>query len=284
MSEQHLDLDGLADLLATGTADHDPVDAHLGSCAQCRSDLGALRAALEPVAASLAALPLPAAPADLDARLTTALQGLRTKQEGQQVTRLADRRAPGRLAWLPIAGGLAAAAALVFAVVIVNGGGDQPSTGGTAQGTSALGTRTSNTGLAYGADGGLLAGELPSLLNGTATGLPTAGTEALASDQASRSSTKSSGPLLGTPDAAAADPLSRLRTTTGLASCLASLTEGADASLPLALDYASFNKKPAMVVVLASEKADKVDVFVVGAGCAQADANLLYFARLPAPS
>ena len=79
------------------------------------------------------------------------------------------------------------------------------------------------------------------------------------------------------------DPLAALRTTAGLARCLASLTDATDPGLPLALDYASFNGRPALVVVLPSEKADKVDVLVVPPGCAQADGQLLYFTRLPRP-
>ncbi|MGB8652833.1 MAG: hypothetical protein WCD35_19465, partial [Mycobacteriales bacterium] len=79
------------------------------------------------------------------------------------------------------------------------------------------------------------------------------------------------------------DPLARLRATPALASCLAALTDPGDSSLPLALDYAAFEGKPALVVVLSTGKPDKVDVFVVGAGCAQPDAQLLFFTRLTRP-
>jgi len=68
-----------------------------------------------------------------------------------------------------------------------------------------------------------------------------------------------------------------------LASCLAGLTEVDDTQLPLALDYASFEGKPALAVVLPSDKADKVDVFFVGPTCSQSDAQLLHFARIAKP-
>ena len=54
--------------------------------------------------------------------------------------------------------------------------------------------------------------------------------------------------------------LAPLRTPEGLASCLAALTDPAAStasSLPLALDYASFSGKPALVVVLPATKAGK---------------------------
>ena len=83
--------------------------------------------------------------------------------------------------------------------------------------------------------------------------------------------------------AAPGDPLAALRDTAGLARCLASLTDPSESGVPLALDYASYQGKPALIVVLPSSKANKVDVFVVPAGCAHADGQLLYFTRLPKP-
>ena len=38
-----------------------------------------------------------------------------------------------------------------------------------------------------------------------------------------------------------------------------------------------------MVVILPSAKANKVDVYVVGAGCVAKDSQLLFFTRLPKP-
>ena len=272
MAEQHLDLDGLADLLAVGTPEH---DAHLQTCATCRTRLAELQAAFEPVSASLAALPLPPAPADLDSRLSSAVDRLRASAQpaAAKASRAREVRPARKASWMPLAVGLATAAALVTGVVLVNGKDKPTSDSGAAP--EAASPHASSSGLSYGRDGKLLAAELPALLNGTA---------AVAADKALTSAPARNGAQSPGPVVAAADPLSRLHTTSGLASCITALTEGGAAQLPLALDYASFEKQPALVVVLASSKAEKVDVFVVGAGCAQPDAQLLYFARLPAPS
>lgn len=276
MPDPHLDLDGLADLLAAGSTDG---DAHLRSCGMCRSRLTELQAALSPVAASLAALPLPETPADLDGRFTTAVDRLRAAASKPARSRAAQP-APRKLAWLPIAGGLAAAAALVFGVVVVSNDNGS-SSDGPGSSLAQPSSHTSNSGLDYAQDGKLLTAELPALLNGTA------GTaqDAALPERTRRVGQK--GVNEQAPQAApgsAADPLSRLRSTAGLASCLTALTDGTEVELPLALDYASFEAKPALVVVLSSSKPEKVDVFVVGAGCAQADPQLLHFARLDAPA
>ena len=75
---------------------------------------------------------------DLDRRFTTAIDRLRAKPAAATVT---PRRArpSRRLAWLPIAGGLAAAAALVVAIVLTNGGSG-PSSAGTADSGSSVST------------------------------------------------------------------------------------------------------------------------------------------------
>jgi hypothetical protein len=83
---------------------------------------------------------------------------------------------------------------------------------------------------------------------------------------------------------AAPDPLARLRTPTGLHSCLASLTDPADRSTPLALDYATYKGTPALVVVLPSAKPSKLDIWVVGAGCTQLESDLLLYVKADRPT
>ncbi|MCW2606441.1 MAG: hypothetical protein JWO60_1134, partial [Frankiales bacterium] len=79
------------------------------------------------------------------------------------------------------------------------------------------------------------------------------------------------------------DPLARLREPDELAGCLAELS-GPDADgVPLALDYASFEGRPALLVVLPSAREGKVDVFAVAAGCRAGDDQTLYFSRLDRP-
>lgn len=270
---QHLDLDALADVLAGG---HDP---HLDTCEPCRARLAELSSALPAVSVALAALPDPPVPPDLEQRLTDALAATRTPTTAEVLPM--GRR---RTRWLPVLGAVAAAAVLVTGGVLVaqRGGSD----GKAASTVGAPAYAVSETGTDYTATPASLSAALPALLAGHA---PRATAEdravapaPLAAGQSVKAS-PSPGGVTGPLTPPAVDPLAPLRTTAGLARCLASLTDPGDPGLPLALDYASFNGSPALVVVLPSAKAGKVDVLVVPPGCAQADGQLLYFTRLPKP-
>jgi hypothetical protein len=265
----HLDLDALADLLADVD---DASRAHLEGCPACSARLAELDAALPAVSASLAALPVPPEPADLAARLDAALRAeARATTPTATVVPLAAR---SRTRWLPALAGVAAAAVVVTGAVLVTqggGGGDTADTAGTPlYATSATGTDYDTT---------TLAAAVPSLLAGTARppSRVSGGTAGTAGSQYGPS------PEADIAASRAVDALAPLRTTAGLASCLTALLDPASDDLPLALDYAAYQGTPALVVVLPGGQAEKVDVFVVGAGCAQADAQLLYFTRLPRP-
>lgn len=258
MSE-HLDLDALADVLAGVAAPE-----HLDTCTACRSRLAELSAALPAVAASLAALPPAVEPAALADRVSASLASARAEQPAgkarQDVLPLAARRTGSSRLWKAVAAVAAAAVLVTGAVLALQRDGHK----------STQATRTwhaSATGTDYGAGASALSKQLPALLAGTA-----------------RPASTGAQPETATSTRAAADPLARLRTTAGLAQCLVALSDpGQAAVVPLALDYAAYKSQPALVVVLPSGKADKVDVFVVGAACAPADAKLLFFARLPKP-
>ena len=71
----HLDLDGLADLLAGEGGDDDL--RHVSGCARCSAALAEVEQAQGPVRQALAALPEPVVPADLAARLDAALLAAR---------------------------------------------------------------------------------------------------------------------------------------------------------------------------------------------------------------
>ncbi|MCW2542471.1 MAG: hypothetical protein JWM40_23 [Frankiales bacterium] len=263
----HLDLDALADLLA-GDETH---RAHVNQCGACSAALAELDQALPSVTSALARLPLPAAPADLERRLA---QALRPRPVGDLQQHRTNRWSKPVVA----VGGLAAAAALVLGGVVVLGGDDtggRPTADSAAKGTEAATTRISSTGADYRKDGKLLAQELPALLAGRA--------QAFAAAAPAAPGTLSDRSGTGAGAFTAADPLARLRSTAGLASCITALTDPSDSSLPLAVDYASFEGQPALVVVLPGLKADRVDVFVVGATCSPSDAALLHFASLPKP-
>jgi hypothetical protein len=268
-SSEHLDLDALADVLADGSE-----PAHLATCEHCRARLAELEAALPRVSAALGTVADPEPPAGLDARLTAAVAAERSPAQAD-VLPLVRRRTR----WLPALGAVAAAAVLVIGGVLVSQHG-----GGTTATSADRGPTyaVNQTGTDYTRSGNQLQAALPELLKGSArraagAALPnvpapspvSAGTESAQKDSAFA-------PL-------AEDLLAPLRTTQGLATCLASLTDPNDTGLPLALDYASFEGKPALVVVLPTSRPDKVDVFVVPPGCASADGNVLYFRRLPKP-
>lgn len=266
---RHLDLDALADLLADVTIAHQR--DHLDSCADCRARLTELGAALPRVTAALAALPVPAEPDDLAARVEAALAAEQTAAEpalapAGDVLPLVGRP---RTRWLPAAAAVAAAAVLVTGGVLVAQQGGSLDNDTAAKGPALA---TSSSGTDY--SPATLAAAVPALLAGGA-----ARTDALSGNGTTGGSAGgATAPEIGT-QADAADPLNRLRTTDGLADCLAGVLDPGSDELPLALDYAAYQGKPALVVVLSATKTDKADVFVVGPGCSRADAQLLYFTR-----
>jgi len=264
---QHLDVDALADVLAGAR------NAHLDTCETCRTRLAELSHALPQVSGALAALPDPAVPPGLERRLSAALAEARRPTQAD-VLPLTRRRTR----WLPALGAVAAAAVLVTGgVLVAQGDGSHGSTSSTAAGPTYA---VNATGTDYTGTTASLAAALPGLLSGRA---PSAPAEDRAATPAPVVGQATKGAEMGPLSAPGGDPLAELRTTAGLARCLASLTDPTDSGLPLALDYASFNGRPALVVVLPSAKAGKVDVLVVPPGCAQADGQLLYFTRLPKP-
>lgn len=272
----HLELDELADVLA-GI----PAPEHLDACETCLSRLAQLQGALPGVADSLARLELPPEPADLERRLADALAAERAPHR-TTVVPLSTRR---RVRWMPTLAAVAAVAALAFGgVVLTQRSGDDPAT---TRGDTTY--AVSSTGADYGPDGQALRAALPALLEGDATAAPESATAfGAAKDSASPSPSFTSQKRTGASLMSAApenDALATLRTQAGLASCLVALADPDDpeVSLPLALDYASYQGQPALVVVLPTSKDDKVDVFVVGAQCSSSDAKLLFFTRLTRP-
>lgn len=284
----HLDLDTLADVLAQEA----PPEAteHLGSCSSCASRLAELDAAESRVIAVLAMLPPPAVPADLSSRLTAALAAERPLAEGRSsVTALPERAAPpGR--WLPAAAAgvvLFAGAGLGYALLSGSGGNDsdratsaQDSAGGATAGLvlNASGTDYS--------DAAAVTGALPEVLRGAAGEVMLAERSVEAQTEGGSSSGNEDTAAEPAPASAlsAGDPLERLRTTEGLADCLAALLPPEEPeTAPLALDYATYAGAPALAVVLPDPDPAKLSIFVVGPGCSQADDSTLHFVRVDAP-
>jgi hypothetical protein len=268
-SGPHADLDQLADALADG---QEP--AHLAGCAECRARLVELGTATTAVSGALAALGPPAPPADLAERLAAAID----RERAPAPTNVLPLQQSRRTRWLPALGAVAAAAVLVVGGVVLTSG-DGGSKGTTADQASSPSYTVNDTGTDYTAAS--LAAALPGLLSGTPTTtseLAQKATDGGATPGSTRASDATTYSAVVPPD-----QLKALRDTAGLATCLASLTDPSESGLPLAVDYAMYQGKPALVVVLPSSKPDKVDVFVVPVGCAKADGSLLYFTRLPRP-
>lgn len=312
----HLSLDELADLLA-GEGSQAAV-SHVETCVRCAGQLGALDDAQAPVTAALRRLPVPPVPADLGPRLDAAFAAAGPPELAQRrvpggppptddaaerpagspaappaapavaptatVTPLPRRRATP--SWLP---GAAAAvlvlAAGVFGLSQLGGGGDDaetasaPAGGAVSDGAGSTaadalaGVAVNASGRDYGTDPAALAQALPAVLAGDA------GPRTAAARPPGAASAPAPAAPLSTPG------LERLRDPAGLASCLSALLPpGDEAVRPLALDYAAYDGQPALVVVLPATEPTKVDVFVVGAGCAASNDATLFFTRLDRPA
>ena len=261
----HLDLDALADVLA-GEGDR----THVDGCAECTAKLAELEAAVPLVTATLAAAPTPAEPADLGDRMSRALEQAHRPVVADVVPLVPKQRTR----WLPALGAVAAAAVLVTGGILVAQGGSgskHAKTPAVAAATGSSPIPTSTTGINYTAKNGALSAELPALLRGHAT------------EARTQNDTLSAVPKAAPAFGAHGDPLATLHTTHGLASCLAAVLDPGSTELPLALDYAAYNGQPALLILLADPRPDHVQAFFVGAGCSQADAQVLFFTRLPKP-
>jgi hypothetical protein len=283
--EQHLDLDALADVLADDATVG--AEEHVAGCAACRAALDDLRAASAQVTAQLAALPGLPMPADVSDQLHERLRDSADAEPAATAATTvtpfptatgADRARANPARWL------AAAAAVV---VLLAGGlygisqlrdGGNSSTAGSAAGSKAareLAVARNNSGANY-TDRASLAAALPDLLAGKR-----------AADSAMVAAAPApSGPHLGAGvnPQATADPLAPLRDTKGLAGCLVALLPPDDPSVqPLAIDYAQYRGQPAMVVVLPSAIANKLDVFVVGPKCSTANDSVLFYTSVDKP-
>ena len=178
----HADLDVLADLLA-GEATPEQRE-QVTACATCTAQLAALEAALVPVDAALAALPLPEVPAEVVARLDAALAAERAAAPTASpaatapatslpVADVVPFAAPDRRrarAWAgPLAGIAAASVVVLGGVLLAQGsGGSDADTADSAASTAGgrSGIATSSTGNAYTKDPATFEAALPQLLAG----------------------------------------------------------------------------------------------------------------------
>jgi len=299
----HLDLDQLADALAGEPHEH------LTGCADCTSRLAELEAADAGVVAALRALPDPAVPDDLAARLTAAFAAEAPLSAPVAETVLGPAASPRRTitalpAQAPRRRFLPAAAA---AVLLVSGGGlgyalvsgstsgsdtasrnssdsGAETAGGSDLVLNASGTDYADTAAVTGVLPGVLAGSAgPVLLTDSAAAAVPAPpvAEAAPPSAEARTSTEQQAPAAAT---VAEDLLARLRTPAGLEDCLSAVLPPEEPDLrPRALDYATYQGQPALAVVLPDPDPAKLSVYVVGPDCAVADAKVLAFLRVDAP-
>lgn len=287
----HLDLDALADVLA-GEAGADET-AHLRACTSCTSRLAELEAAEARVVAVLSTLPPPAVPDDLADRLTAFLAEQPPLEPGAAATQASvtalPAASPRRRTWLPAA---AAAVLLVSGAGIgwslVTGGSDsadESATAGAGPAVTASGTDWADPAAVSAALPGVLSGEVGEAFSRQSG--DSADSAQAESDGAGGGATDSAQAEADAPAAAmsGADPLERLRTPEGLADCLVGLQATPDEAPvePLAVDFAAYEGRPALAVVLPDPDPAKLSVFVVGPECAAADASLLHFVRVDAP-
>jgi hypothetical protein len=281
----HLDLDALADVLADqATPEH---TAHLRGCASCTSRLAELEAAEARVVTVLATLPPPAVPDDLADRLTAALAAETPLRPARASVTALPAVAQRHRTWLPAAAAavlLVSGAGLGWSLLSSTGGSDTSDTAGST-GPEVV---VAASGTDY-ADPAAVAAALPRVLTSDEVRTYAGGNGGSAARSNEDSALAEAQPDAEAQGPAAtmliADPLERLRTPDGLASCLAGLQATPDEAPiePLAVDFATYEGAPALAVVLLDPDPDKLSVFVVGPQCAQADAQLLHFVRVDRP-
>lgn len=281
MNGAHPDIETLADA-AEGLLDPDlaaRVGAHTADCATCADQL----AAIEDVRTMLRELPDVPMPADVAQRLEAVLAEARDESSpatGQlrsaTVLPMDARRRRSRGAIFTVIGSAAASVVVLVAVVVgLHGLGNDTKPTVSGANVPARGTGQEMPAVTYsGRDytQANLATALPELLAPSAA--MTAGRLSGATTFAAPSATASKAASSNT----AADAQEPTGVSDQLAACINSLDPGA---VPLAIDVATYDGKPATVVVLPAADPARVDMWVLDSPC-RADTFLLY-SQLPRP-
>lgn len=254
MTAAHLDYETLADLAEGLLSDARAAsaDEHLATCTECRDR----SAEITDVSRLLAEAPVPPMPAKLAARIDEALAA--EAASSTPVVSLEAMRHRRRMRFL------SAAAA---AVIVVGGGsvvgytlvhGSVSSESGAAQ-SQPVGDRT-------GSPGARTQGSKPNVLQAPEGG----------SYQAVRSGTDYSSARLGDQlSAQLAQGESRAKAELApqpLSGCVRRVAGG---KVPLLVDRASYEGRPATVIALPGDRADRLDVWVVGPNCSASDTALI---------
>jgi hypothetical protein len=295
MTEQHVPVDRLAayaagDLDATAALD---VEAHVLLCADCRAEVDAVNRAT----AALASLGPVTMPADVAARIEAALAeeaAAPSAPVGDVVPMLPKRRRPSFAGLAAVAAGLALVVAI--GVPLVNRAGEDPTATLADGAPESVETRRFESGLNYTNDD--IPNVLQLALKGTTAdrnsaysgGAPAPAYEASARPSAQATAQDTTAVSGGN----APLSLKMLESDAArLAACVAALAESQPSSLgrtPLLLDFARYEGREALVVVFPTVlkgelRADRVDVWVVGARCGitPGDDDVYTFTRIPRP-
>lgn len=291
--ESHPDFDALAELdeglLAPDAAA--TLRAHVADCAECAAAVGRLTEAR----VALRGMPLVAMPPEVAARIDAALEAEAPAPArpaaGSTIVPFASRRRPRGVG---LAGAAAAAAVVLLVAGVVAGALHIGRTNVTGKGTALKATPTTGRFVATSTGRNYTAATLPAGVATLLGATPAPSQQALDRGAA----TSSSGAGVGGGTASALSPgaapqhappmtfaseLSRLQTQpAALLNCIAALSgKATPVTVPLAVDFARYDGKPAVIVVLPTEgNPAKADVWVVGPGCSTKDAQLRYFVRV----
>ena len=261
---EHLDLDQLADLdedLLT-PSETSAAEQHLAGCGACRQRRADIRA----TRALLTTLPSPSMPTDIANRIDAALAALPSTTIVPLTPKRRSWRAHPTMAGL---GAAATVAALVGALVVARTSSHHPSSSGGA-GEAAGATAnpaplalppSTTSGTKYTASN--LASTVPGLLGPhTTMAVGTAPTSPSPGAVTGVAPTKSTG---------VPAELTRLYTSpTALQDCVRKVEEGGPLVKPLAIDFATYQDKPALLIVLpplSSAPAGTVGAWFVGPNC-----------------
>jgi hypothetical protein len=285
-AQWHPDVDLLADATEElpDAATVQRVEAHLAGCPDCR----AVRTRLESVRAILGSQSAPRMPDDVTARVLAALTAERTT-----VTPLSAAR-EGRSHRRRLRQALAAAAAIVaiggvgalgVSVLRETGLRSPNSTEATSTtgGSGSAGSETSGGGPAAAPGATDQAGKSSTTVVATGraytpANLATAATQLLSFSRpdvlTDGGSTRPSPPVPQSAEGGGGRAFSRLRDPAVLPGCIEALTGGRQAA-PLVVDLATYDGRPAAIVVVSSATPDTFDVYVVGPDCSASGSDLI---------
>jgi len=292
----HVDLQALAEV-DEGVAGPEVARAaheHLEQCSECQDRLAHVRT----TRALLSSLPADPMPAAVQARIDAALQRAATEPSGTVVP-ITGRSRPWKSP--AVVGAAAAVAALVVIGALVAGNVLRANKSSSTAGSSApLAGAGAPHGAASGAAGikewttgaNYTAATIPALVPRLVTGTPPAKAEGASGTSGSLDSNVTAAPAAPAFGAASgattprATSLSRRAMQTDPSALLAcgTILAGGVPTIPVAVDFASWNGKPAVIFVLpAVGHADELDVWVVRSVCSTSSLDV-YFRRIPRPT